>query len=452
MSNDDFKAKDQPDFDDEFNNSPSKDEDLTRSESEVDDKLPNNDEDKSPSNDQPASLKTKDHKSDFSHQKDHDTNTDSHQSHQDQFEADDRQSDANIEEDLPTKSQTEIELERVESIENIALPASQSGAKDSTESSLADEIESALAGEAPEETTNSTTKDKSSTSSLKAGELPVAHPEDNKKKVSLEDIIKNQKTEKQANKKPLIWIILTVVLLIAAVGIGLLYYLSMNSSSRQQAKLQSTLDEQKVSLAKLQKDLQAAKASQAESVDAADSGASFNSISEWAVKYPQDQTTADLTYSYSLYTVGQTEVERLSFSTTEISAIKENSGQSVAYPCDSTKAPVGWIERLSAEEFEAVKQSVAGTPMAADYDNLEVTEADGYVYMTGTPQKACSEQLNQTNYADKLKVVESLPKKFVSLKQLVTFFVIPRCRERQLGPGGSIVTACLVKTGRFDYD
>lgn len=322
-------------------------------------------------------------------------------------------------EDLFQKSETDIELERVESIED--APFADKSSDEDKDDSVDHSEDLGLSEEDHDTETGEKSADNKSEElqkpDIKAGALPVTHPEDNKKKVTLDDIIKTQKTEKKAQKKPVLWIILTVLLLLVAIGVGVAYYISFDQHNKQQETLQASVDSEKAKNASLNEDLIAVQESLAEKIDedekaaeaaeVSDGSSQFRTIPEWGVQYKLDDTNGGLTYSYSVYMSGKTNVERLNFSTTEISSIQEKSGQSVSYPCTSSNAPLGWIDRFSEEELEEVKKSVAGTSMAEAYDSA-VKNGD-YYYMTGTTQNTCSDQLGKTDYSAKLKTVQDLP-------------------------------------------
>lgn len=306
---------------------------------------------------------------------------------------------ASLEDELPEKSAIDIELERVESIENKDV---------ATDEASASEAEADTETAAPTETDAS-----------EPAQLPVSLPEDNNKKVSLDDIIQRHGLEKKAHKKPVVWIILTLLFFLLAAGLAGLYAYTSHQQASQQQALQSEIDQQRATSQDLSQQLQAAQKSLAAAKDkatATQSAVDYRQIPEWDVRYKQTDVNRDLTYSYSLFQEAGMAIPRLSFSTPVISAIADKQADAVSYPCGPQAAPLGWIARYTKEQLAAAKQAVAGTPQAKVYD-AAIKQGDVY-YLTGTAQAACSTELTSVaKYQELVKLVQALPQQFETISQ-----------------------------------
>jgi hypothetical protein len=265
------------------------------------------------------------------------------------------------------------ELERVESIEGGKEDLDSSESIDETESSVEPIAETPIESVAP--------------------------------KPTIDEIMSKNIDRPVKNKKPVGWIIVSIILLLALAGaIGYYFYDKMNQDQTV-ANLRTQIndsDQQKQAAINQLASLKASQA-KAENEAKAQDDIKYREISEFGIRYKLTETTKDQTYAVFPKSTDQISI---AFSTLALSGLieKSKSGDTDEYPCALNISGPQTISYY--KDGATMIGSDAGGKSPVSKVGKKV--GDGYFYFVAA-QSACSTKLADQQAAN-LKAVEEIYK------------------------------------------
>lgn len=178
-------------------------------------------------------------------------------------------------------------------------------------------------------------------------------------------------------KRPLVWMIVTAVLVLALGGLAAVYYLQTVAMKDKTSNLQSQVDTANAQVAAKQKQLDDKAAA------AADDSTVYREIPEIGVKYKLTEANKDVTYAYLS---GDSKSAVIGFSTVEIAGgikVTDKKTGAVSYPCSGANAPLGVISKY----VDGSTEVGVGPGMTAAAIGKKI---GGAYYVYQSPQAACS--------------------------------------------------------------
>jgi hypothetical protein len=224
-------------------------------------------------------------------------------------------------------------------------------------------------------------------------------------KPTIEEIIGKNAEQSPKNKKPLSWILICIVLLLALAGLAGYYFYDKMSQDQTVANLKTQLsdvDQQKQAAVNQLASLKAAQ-TKAENEAKAQDDVEYREIPELGVRYKVTDVTKD--QIYAAFPKSQDQVT-VAFSTLALSSVVEKSktGSVNEYPCSlNSSGP----QSISYYKDPNAMVGVEGSEKAA-VSKAGKKVGEGYFYFTAA-QAACSDKLADVQAAN-LKSVEDIYK------------------------------------------
>lgn len=245
---------------------------------------------------------------------------------------------------------------------------------------------------------------------------PPAASSKGDKKVTLDDIIERHAPQGKGSKKGAILVTISVLLLLAAIALGVLYYLSNTSNTETVNKLRSDVSAKEAENQSLTKQLTTAKKSLAEKIDAdqkkaeetkATDAVQYQNIPELGVRYKVTDQLKNVIYAFTPTTDGG---QTVGFSTVSLSSISEKipgqgGKETTVFPCSIGAGVVPSIIKFADGKSVYNGQPVSkfGTKVGDSY----------FVYVE--PKAACSsKQMDEqkaltTSIETLVKALEVIP-------------------------------------------